>query len=140
MARKDPYHGFRFLVECEGLVTGGFTRVKGLARETKFESFREGGVNDFDHKLASATTYPPLVLEHGLADKTLWNWHRAVSEGDITRRKISIILKDERGNEAWRWHADGAFPVKWSVSDLDAANSQVTVETVEIVHHGLREG
>jgi phage tail-like protein len=127
-------------VECEGLVTGGFSRVKGLTRETKYESYREGGVLDFEHKLASNTIYPPLVLEHGLADKTLWDWHREVVEGEVTRRKISIILKDEKGTEVWRWHADEAFPVKWSVADLDAASSQVSVETVELVHHGLREG
>ena len=45
-------------------------------------------------------------------------------------------LRDQRGlsfehyNDLWQW----------SVSDLDAASSQVTIESVEFAHHGLRLG
>jgi phage tail-like protein len=140
MARTDPFHGFRYRVEFDGVQRGGFSRVKGLVRETKHESHREGGVNDFEHKLASLTSYGPLVLERGLADTSLWDWHDEVIAGNVTRRKISVVLQDDLGAEAWRWYADFAFPVKWSIADLDAANSQVVVESIEFAHHGLRRG
>ena len=140
MAQTDPYRGFRYLVEFDGVQSGGFCRVKGLARETRHESYREGGVNDYEHKLATLTVYGPLVLERGLADTKLWDWHDDVVGGTIQRKKISVILQNERGEEVWRWHADGAFPVKWSVSDLDASASQVSVESVEFAHQGLRQG
>lgn len=139
MNRQDPYHGFRYAVELESLTVGGFSRVKGLVRETKFEAFREGGVNDFEHKLASLTTFGNLILERGFVASELWNWHEEVVNGTIKRRKITIALRNHAGVEVWRWHADGAFPVKWSVSDLDAANSQVVIESVEFAHHGLRK-
>jgi phage tail-like protein len=139
MSRRDPYHGFRFIVEVEGLTVGGFSRVKGLVRETKFEVFREGGVNDFEHKLASLTTFGNLILERGLIASELWDWHEKVVNGDIRRRKITIALRDETKTEVWRWHVDGAFPVKWSVSDFDAANQQIVVESIEFAHHGLRK-
>lgn len=139
MSRRDPYHGFRFIVEVEGLTVGGFSRVKGLARETKFEVFREGGVNDFEHKLATLTTFGNLILERGLIASELWDWHDKVVNGDIMRRKITIALRDEAKTEVWRWHVDGAFPVKWSISDFDAANQQVVVESIEFAHHGLRK-
>jgi phage tail-like protein len=140
MAQTDPYRGYRFRVEFDGVQQGGFSRVKGLMRETRHESYREGGVNDYEHKLASLTAYGPLVLERGLADTTLWDWHDDVVGGTIQRKKISVILMDETGEEVWRWHADDAFPVKWSVGDLDASASQVTVESVEFAHQGLRQG
>jgi phage tail-like protein len=140
MARNDPYHGFRYLVEFDGIQSGGFSRVKGLARETRHESYREGGVNDYEHKLATLTAYGTLILERGLADTTLWDWHEDVVGGTIQRKKISVILQDDTGEEVWRWHADGAFPVKWSVTDLDASASQVVVESVEFAHQGLRQG
>jgi hypothetical protein len=38
MKRGDPFRGFRFLVEIDGITSGGFVRVKGLSREVKFES------------------------------------------------------------------------------------------------------
>ena len=30
MDRQDPLRGFRFLVEIDGIASGGFARVKGL--------------------------------------------------------------------------------------------------------------
>lgn len=137
MARSDPYSGFRFVVEIDGLLKGGFSKVSGLNRETKVESFREGGVNDFERKLATNTSYPVLVLERGLADQRLWDWHQKVVEGRITRRVITITLRDERGGEVWGWTVQGAFPTKWSVSGFDAASGQVSVESAEFVHHGI---
>src|SRR5215218_6879747 len=83
MTRSDPYSGFRFAVEIDGLLQGGFSKVRGLNRETRVESFREGGVNDFERKLVTLTTYPPLVLDRGLADRRLWDWHQQVVEGRI---------------------------------------------------------
>jgi len=74
MARQDPLRGFRFLLEIEGISSGGFMRVKGLSREVRHESYREGGVNDYEHKLVTQVTYPVVVLERGLALDDLWQW------------------------------------------------------------------
>jgi phage tail-like protein len=137
MARRDPYSGFRFLVEIDGLLQGGFSKVRGLSRETRVDSFREGGVNDFERKLATLTVYPALVLERGLADQKLWDWHQKVVEGRIARRTITVTLRDEMGRDVWGWVVQGAFPSKWSVSDFDAASGQVSAESVELVHHGV---
>ena len=137
MKRSDPYSGFRFVVEIDGLLQGGFSKVRGLNRETKVESFREGGVNDFERKLVTLTTYPALVLDRGLADQRLWDWHQQVVEGNVKRRVITITLRDERGGDVWGWTIHSAFPVKWSVSDFDAASGQVATESIELVHHGI---
>jgi len=56
--RNDPYMAFNFLVEIEGLVVGGFTEVTGLQIETVVETYREGGLNEYEHKLAGPTRYP----------------------------------------------------------------------------------
>jgi len=140
MARKDPYHGFRFRVEFEHVQHGGFARVKGLVREVKVETRREGGVNDFEHKLATLTSYGNLTLERGLIDQYLWSWQEDVVEGKIERRTLTIGLHDETKAEVWRWLVTDAFPVKWSVGDLDGASGQVLVESVELAHHGIKRG
>ena len=70
------------MVLVDQIQKGGFTKVRGLQRETRVESFREGGVNDYEHKLVTLTSYPNLVLERGLADPYLWHWHQAVVEGE----------------------------------------------------------
>jgi phage tail-like protein len=127
-------------VELDHVQHGGFSRVKGLSRETKIEPRREGGVNDYEHKLATMTTYGNLILERGLADDYFWSWHEDVVDGRIERRTVTIVIQDETGNEVWRWLVESAFPVKWTGTDLDAASSQVLVESVELAHHGFRRG
>jgi phage tail-like protein len=127
-------------VEIDQVQHGGFSRVKGLARETKVESRREGGLNDFEHKLVTQTTYGNLVLERGLADPYLWSWHENVIEGRVERRTVTVALHDEADAEVWRWLIESAYPVKWTGTDLDAGTAQVVVESVELAHHGIRKG
>ena len=137
MARSDPYSGFRFLVSIDQIQAGGFSKVKGLSRETRIESFREGGVNDFEYKFISLTAYPNLALDRGLADPGLWQWHQDVVEGRVTRRTITVTLRDEQMHEVWSWTVQAAYPVKWTASDFDATSGQVVTESVEFAHHGL---
>jgi phage tail-like protein len=140
VAREDPLRGFRYAVEMEDIVVAGFSKVKALTREVKTESYHEGGVNTHEHKLVTMATYGNIVLERGLASEALWGWALDVSNGDVKRRTLSIVLKDESGADKWTWIIEDAFPVKWSASDLDSATSQVVMESVEFAHHGLRKG
>jgi phage tail-like protein len=138
MARQDPLRGFRFLLEIDDITSGGFTRVKGLSREVKHESYREGGVNEYEHKLLTQVSYPVIVLERGLALDDLWKWALAASDGDVQRKTIRIRLQDEANEKQWAWQIEHAVPVKWAVSDLDAQASPIVMETLELAHHGLR--
>src|SRR3954451_12857564 len=139
MARQDPLRGFRFLLEIEGISSGGFMRVKGLSREVRHESYREGGVNDYEHKLVTQVTYPAVVLERGLALDDLWRWALDAADGQVVRKTIWIRLQDEAGQKVWSWQLDHAIPVKWTASDLDAQQAQVVMESLEIAHHGMRK-
>ena len=139
MARQDPFRGFRFRVEIAGIISGAFTRVKGLAREVKHESYREGGVNEYEHKLLTQVTYPAVVLERGLALDDLWKWAQDAADGEVQRKTIRIRLQNEAGEKEWSWQLEHALPVKWTATDLDAQTAQVVMESLEIVHHGLRK-
>jgi phage tail-like protein len=141
MRDSDPYMGFRFRVEILGLQVGGFSQVGGLQREVQLEDFREGGVNDYTHKLATVTKYQNLTLRRGIADATeLWQWHQDVVNGKIERRQVNVILVDSVGNEKWRWVFEKAYPVKWTGSDLNATTNEVFVENVEFAHIGIKRG
>jgi phage tail-like protein len=141
MRDTDPYGGFRFRIEILGLQVGGFTEVSGLDREVQVEDFREGGLNDHTHKLATMTKYQNLTLKRGLADATdLWQWHQDVVDGRIQRRQMNVILIDIAGRDTWRWVVEKAYPVKWSGASLNASTNAVFVESVEFVHNGIRRG
>jgi phage tail-like protein len=138
---KNPYVNFRFLVEIQGFVVGGFSEVSGLQAETEVETIEEGGVNDYVHKIPKRTKYPNLVLKRGLADSdVLWNWYKCVVNGKITRTSGAIILLDLEGNQKWRWNFKEAYPVKWVGPELKADSSTIAVETLELAHNGLEKG
>jgi phage tail-like protein len=137
MPRPDPYRAFRFLVEIDGTEQGGFQSVSGIERDTKIDTYREGGLNDREHQHSGLTTYPPLRLKRGLVDPFLWDWHQDVIAGSVARKTISVVLLDEVGGEVWRWVIEGAYPSKWTGADLDAGQSTLAAETVEFVHRGL---
>jgi phage tail-like protein len=138
MARQDPLRGFRFLLEIDGITSGGFTRVKGLTREVRHESYREGGVNEYEHKLITQVGYPVVILERGLLLDDLWKWALAASDGEVERKTLRIRLQNEAGEKLWAWEIAHAIPVKWSASDLDALTNSVVMESLELAHHGLR--
>jgi phage tail-like protein len=141
MRPADPYGAFRFRVEILGLQVGGFSEVSGLEREVQVDDYREGGVNDFIHKLATVTKYPNLTLKRGLAQVAdLWQWHQDVINGIIERRQVNIVLIDFAGQDTWRWVVEKAYPVKWSGASLNATQNAVLVESVEFVHNGVRRG
>lgn len=139
-ARDDPYLNYRFLVEIEGLVVGGFSEVSGIQAEIETEDYREGGVNDYVHKLPKVTKYQPLVLKRGMTDsEVLWQWHRDVVRAKIESKMVYVILLDSEKKEKWRWVFEDAYPVKWVGPDLKANDSAVTIETLELVHHGVKK-
>lgn len=137
--RIDPYLSVNFLVEFEGMWVAGFQEVTGLQVETETEDYREGGVNEYIHRLAGPTRYPHnLVLKKGLTDvDSLWRWHQQVVQGKVERRNGSIYLLDSAGIPATWWNVTGAYPVKWTGPELRAEQGALAVEQLELAHRGI---
>ena len=134
-----PYLSFRFRVEFDNVIAGGFTECTGLTVETEVEERREGGLNEFAHKLPKGTKYGTLTLKRGFLDSTdLWDWNAKVIAGQTEQRKnLSIVLLDGEGNDKIRWDVRDALPIKWSGSELKSDGNTVMIETLELVHHGF---
>ncbi len=137
--RLDPYMAYNFVVEIEGLITGGFTEVTGLESEIELESYQEGGVNGYIHKFPRRTLYPNLVLSHGLTDiDTLWHWYQAATGGKIHLKNGTIMLLNQQRLPVMWWNFQNAYPVKWVGPQLNASNATaVAVERLEMVHQGI---
>lgn len=139
--RNDPYLGFNFVVEIQGLQVAGFTEVSGLQVEVEVQEYREGGLNTHLHRLPGPARYPTnLVLRRGLVKDDLWRWHQEVVKGQVTRHNGSLILRDAAGKERWRWNFEQAYPVRWSGPDLRAQSAEVAVEVIELAHRGISKG
>jgi len=137
--RADPYQGFNFLIEVEGILVGGFTECTGLQVETETFEYREGGQNDYMHRFAGPIKYPPLMLKHGVTlIDGLWAWHQEwVQNRQLTRRNGTIYLLNKQHIPVMWWNFKEAFPVKWTGPDLRADSSAVAIESLELSHRGL---
>ncbi|MGE0464351.1 MAG: phage tail protein [Vicinamibacterales bacterium] len=136
-SRRDPFHGFNFRVEIDGVAVAAFAQVSGLSSETDVVEYREGA--DFRaRKLPGLTKYANIVLKRGITvDRSLWEWRKAITNGRIDRRNGAIILMDAERNEVARWTFVEGWPAKWEGPDLDARSNDVAIETLEIAHEGL---
>jgi phage tail-like protein len=135
--RTDPFAGFNFLVEIDGVTRAGFTHVSGLTSEVDAVSYREGGEVG-GRQLPGLVKYPRLILKRGFTlDRSLWDWHRTVVNGRIERRGVSVMLLDAARTPVARWNFVEAWPAKWQGPELNAQSSDVLIETLEIVHEGM---
>jgi phage tail-like protein len=134
-----PPLGFYYKVNFgigEGKNDVRFQSVSGLSVEYDYEPFKEGGENRFEHKLPVRTKYTDLVLKRGmLTDSVVLKWfldafnNRAFKPADM-----SVILMNEKGNPLRTWNIAHAIPKKWLVSDLNANESAIVIETLELTY------
>jgi phage tail-like protein len=135
----DPFHVFNFYVEVEGLLVAGFSECSGLQVETEVQEYAEGGLNDYMHHFRGRTKYPPLILKRGLTlNNQLWQWHQRVIEGNVERKNGTIYLRDTTQSPVVWWNFKKAFPVKWTGPELRANSSDVAIESIELIHQGLK--
>jgi phage tail-like protein len=137
--RDDPFKGFNFLVEIDGITVAAFKQVGGLASETEVIQYRAGSDKaNTVRKLPGLTRYANIVLRRGLTQDTqLWNWRKAIEQGTPDRRNGSIVLLDDARNPLVRWHFSNGWISKWEGPDLNAQANDVAIETIEIAHEGL---
>jgi len=136
-----PPVGFHFRVEVLGLPAPNdhdmrFTEVAGLSAELNTEEVPAGGENRFVQKYPTRTRFPELVLKRGLLlDSEILKWVReCLEDSRITPRNIDVKLMNEDHQPLLTWHVNKAFPTKWSVSDLNAGNNAVVVETLQLYY------
>ena len=137
-SRTDPYLGSHFFIEIDGVDHGGFTECAGLQVETEVTDYAEGGNNGYVHKLPGRTKWTNLTLKWGTTDSVaLWEWYQKVTQGQVERKDVSVVLYNSGQEEVRRWNLREAYPVKWIGPSFTASAPAVAVEALEITHHGF---
>lgn len=140
MPNYYPPAGFHFRVEVLGLPPNDndirFTEVSGLSFEMATEEVAEGGENRFLQKYPVRAKYPELVLKRGLlVSSEVLEWiEQCIQDFDIEPRDVDVTLLDEEHEPLLTWHVIKAYPTKWTVSDLNAANNAVVIETLQLAY------
>lgn len=136
-----PPVGFYFRVEFQGIPglqrqDAFFQEVTGLSRELESESVKSGGENRFTFKLPTRAQYPNLVLKRGLfTNSSIIRWvNDAILHLDIKPVTVLVTLLNDKHEPLQTYQCVNAWPQKWSVADLNAQESRIVVETMELVY------
>jgi phage tail-like protein len=131
--RVDPYRGFRFLVEIDGIVQAGFSECSGFGSNVEVVEYREGGDAGTVRKLPGKASYPDITLKWGVTDSSeLYQWHRAALDGQIQRKNGSIILLDDQNQEKVRWNFFNAWPSKYDGPDFSAKGNDIAIDSLTV--------
>ncbi len=136
--RKDPYAGFNFLVEIDGIARAAFSECSGLSTDTDPIEYRNGSDDITVRKIPGLKKFANITLKRGITrDLDLWKWRKTVLDGATERKSGSIVLLNEAREPALRWNFREGWPTKWEGPSLNATGNEVAIETLEIAHEGL---
>lgn len=137
--RDHPYAAFNFLVAMEGTdpgsVQAGFMEISGLDRRIEVLAYRAGNDRALAPRLYTGLARPATVLlRRGLIGALdLQQWLQTALDGRPERRTVVVELQDEaRENVTQRWVLRGALPVAVLGPRLNAIESALAVETLEL--------
>ncbi len=138
MPESYPPVSFYYQVSFNGIgdnaIDTRFQSVSGLSAEVKTETYKEGGENRFEHVLPVRSSYSDITLKRGLAtDSNLIRWFTDTFETmQVQPVTIDIMLLNEEGEPLVSWNLVHAWPKKWSISDFDAEQNAIAIETLEL--------
>lgn len=126
------------------VAVGGFSEVTGLEMSMQPEEYKEGGRNGEVLKFPNRVAWSNITLKKGIgAGTSLWDWHYGFATGNGKRRDGVIVLQtDLLLTGAMRvpnniWFFRRGLPVKYTAPALNATQSTVAIEAIEIAHEGI---
>lgn len=138
-----PLPRFYFEVDIKGAVGEklAFQEVTGLSAETQVIEYRSGNSPQFSAvKMPGIAKNGNVTLKKGIfaKDNKLFEWYAKIKMNTIERADVTIKLLDESGNAAMIWTLTNCWPSKITGADLKSDGNDVAVESVEIVHEGIK--
>jgi len=123
------------------VIDAGFQDVTGLGAELEVMSYAEGGINDHPHQLPVRHKWTNITLKRGVVhDMALWLWYRGgLTDSLGARRDGTIISLTPDGLPSMAWTFRRGLAVKWLGPTLNAAESTVAIEGIEIAHEGIEQ-
>lgn len=142
----SPPLGFRFGVFffAGGVIPNPidilFQKVSGLGSTVETTTVEEGGQNLYTQSLPKKIKYENLVLNRGVVvgSPLVIEFNVAMSLFKFSPSNVLVTLLDNTRIPIAGWLFMKAFPVKWSVSDLDADSNAVVIETMELSYQRMQ--
>lgn len=130
-----------FGIEVDGVAVGLWSQCEGLSAEYEIEEYREGGGNDFVHRLPGRLSHTPLRLTRVVDSDSglLAAWFSSVHQR-ATFGTGKVTLRSGDGRPVASWQLSGVWPSRYSGPVMSADGGGLATETLELVHHGFVQG
>jgi len=131
---RTALSGRRFKLQIDGVTVAGVHSIEGLETEsdvvfTPNNSGTPGVTAD-----PGPVTGQSVTIERDFAGNKEWFvWRKAVLDGKVERKSMSIIILNDSGNEVARYNLFECWPTKWIGPSLNAKNSGHATESLEVV-------
>jgi phage tail-like protein len=147
-----PLPAFYFTVSVAGmgLNTSGsaqpdasFSEISGLESSVTTEDVKEGGQNQFVHRLPTGSTQKNIVMKRGVVSQAslMADW-ASVTIGStlanpiVTRTLVVMLLGPDHAPK-FAWNIRRAWPLRWDWGTLNSTRNEVLVESLEFAHSGV---
>jgi len=140
MAFDYPQPGFHFAVVFELFPQFPndirFQEVRGLAVNTLFKPWTEGGENRFTHQLPERLQFTDLVLKRGkFLGSGILHWARqAVENFEFKPTNLMISLLNENHLPLYNWYVVNAVPKQLDISGINAMKNEIVVESLTLTY------
>ncbi len=137
----DPMPTFLYGVVIDGITQAAFTEVTLPALRVETEDIKEGGLNQFIHKLPVRVNAGTLTLKNGIGiGDQLLKWYLQVAAGNFgaARKSVTIHLYGGvRKRPVLSINLAQAYPIRWTGPNLRAGESAAAIEEIELAHSGI---
>ena len=135
----DPAISVSYNVTLDGFIPLGFwTKVEGLGMEYEVMTYREGGVNGYEHKLVGPVKFTNLRLSRPVDSTSpmIMTW-LASNQMMVVPQTMAITAMTAAGEAITTWNLLGAVPVKWTGPSLDIMSNSIATETLEVAYQEI---
>ena len=126
---------FQVLIENESL---SFARISGMGMEREVEILAEGGHGGGGKLQTTVSKHPrTLHMESGVCSQDNSKL-KNIRPGFLLPQGIVIIVLGGDGKPGVKYATGQAVVTKWEVSDLDAEQGKILIDTFEIAYTNFR--
>ncbi len=114
-----------------------FQKISGIKVERAVDTLTEGGFNEFTFEFPREFGYNHVTFKGGLTSSDFfYKWMMFGKEQGFSLSKNFVLeqrFPDIPSGDLKTWNFNGAYPVRWEISDLSVTDSKsIVIETLEL--------
>jgi phage tail-like protein len=122
----------RFNLEIDGVQVGGVHSIEGFESETEVIEYKDGESGVVQTRPGQHKPVVITITKDWSNTSEFYKWRKAVLDGKVERKSVSIIFHNDASEEAGRINLFNAWPIAWTGPALNAKNSNHATEKLKI--------